>query len=116
MDWGRKWLVDFSARETQLVSFDRSGNTGAIHVKLDGPVEKKYYFKMYGLTFTSKVDWGSYIISIAKTASNKTGALIHSLNFLSSEVALYLYKSTYDHAWNTVVMSVLVLLVATWSC
>ena len=41
MDWGRKWLVDFSARETQLVSFDRSDNTGAIHVKLDGPVEKK---------------------------------------------------------------------------
>ena len=35
-----------------------------------------------------------YIISIAKTASKKIGALIHSMKFLSPEVALYLYKST----------------------
>ena len=46
------------------------------------------------LTFSSKLDWGSYIISIAKTASKKIGALIRSMRFLSPEVALYLYKST----------------------
>ena len=47
---------------------------------------------MLGLTFFSKLGWGSYIISIAK--------------FLSLEVALYLYKSTicpcteyYCHSW-----------------
>ena len=33
MDWGRKWLVDFNAGKTQLVSFDRSKNTGAIDLK-----------------------------------------------------------------------------------
>ena len=49
---------------------------------------------MLELTFSSKLDWGSYIISIAKTASKKIGALIHSVKFLSSEAALYLYKST----------------------
>ena len=49
---------------------------------------------MLGLTFFSKLDWGSYIVSIAKTASKKTGALIRSMKFLSPEVALYLYKST----------------------
>ena len=37
-DWGKKWLVDFSAGKTQLVSFDRSNNTGAIDVKMDGSV------------------------------------------------------------------------------
>ena len=36
----------------------------------------------------------SYIISIAKTASKKTGALIRSIKVLFPEVALYLYKST----------------------
>ena len=46
-----------------------------------------------GLTFSSKLDWGSYIINIAKTASKKIGALIHSMKLLSPEVALYLYKS-----------------------
>ena len=62
---------------------------------MDGSVlEEKSSFKMPGLTFSSKLDWGSYIISIAKTASKKIEALIHSMKFLSPEVALYLYKST----------------------
>ena len=49
---------------------------------------------MLGLTFFSKLDWGSYIVSIAKTVSKKIGALIGSMEFLSPEDALYLYKST----------------------
>ena len=49
---------------------------------------------MLGLTLSSKLDWGFYIISIAKIASKKIGALIRSMKFLSPEVALYLYKST----------------------
>ena len=64
VDWGRKWLVAFNAGKTQLVSFDRSINTGAIDVKMDGSVlEEKTSFKMLGLTFSSKLDWGSYIVS-----------------------------------------------------
>ena len=95
VDWDRKWLVDFNTGKTQLVSFDRSNNVGAIDVKMDGSVlEEKSSFKMLGLTFSSKLDWGSYIISIAKTASKKIGTLIHSMKFLSPEIALYLYKST----------------------
>ena len=49
---------------------------------------------MLGLTFSSTLDWGSYIISVAKTASKEIGALIRSMKFLSPEVALYLFKST----------------------
>ena len=45
-------------------------------------------------TFSSNLDWGSYIICVVKTASKKIGALIHFMKFLSPEVALYLYKST----------------------
>ena len=95
VDWGRKWLVDFNAGKTQLVSFDQSKNTGAIDVKMDGSIlEEKTSFKMLGLTCSSKLDWGSYIVSIAKTASKKIGVLIRSMKFLSPEVDLYLYKST----------------------
>ena len=94
MDWGKKWLVDFNAGKTQLVSFDRSNNNGSIDVKMDGSVlEEKSSFKMLGLTFCSKLDWGSYIIFIAKTASKKIGALICSVKFLSPEVLLYFYKT-----------------------
>ena len=49
---------------------------------------------MPGLTFSSKLDWGPYIIYIAKIASNKIGVLIHSMKLLSPEAAFYLYKST----------------------
>ena len=62
---------------------------------MDGSAfEEKSYFKMLGLTFSSKLDWGSYIISIVKTASKKIGALIRSMKFLSPEVVLYLYISS----------------------
>ena len=62
---------------------------------MDGSVlDEKSYFKMLGLTFYSKLDWGSYIVSIAKLTSKKIGALIRFIRFLSPEVALYLYKST----------------------
>ena len=49
--------------------------------------------KMLGLTFSSKLDWGFSIISIAKTASKKIRALIRSRKFLSPDVALYIYRS-----------------------
>ena len=84
-----------SAGKTHLVLFDGSNNNGSINVKMDGSVlEEKSSFKMLGLTFCSKLDWGSYIISIAKTASKKIGSLICSMKFLFPEVALYLYKFT----------------------
>ena len=49
---------------------------------------------MLELTFSSKLDWASYIVSIAKTASKKIEVLIRSMNFLSPEAAPCLYKST----------------------
>ena len=55
-------------------------------------LEEKQSFKKLGLTFPTKLGWGSYIISIAKTASKKIGALIDFMKFFSLEVALYLYK------------------------
>ena len=49
---------------------------------------------MLELNFSSKLDWVSYIISIAKSTSKKIGALIRSMKFIPPEVVLYLYKST----------------------
>ena len=95
VDWGRKSLVGFNAGKTQLVLLGKSNNTGAIDVKMDEYVlVEKSSFNMLELTFSSKLDWGCYIISIAKTASTKIGALIVSMKFSSPKVALYLYKST----------------------
>ena len=64
-------------------------------MKIDGFVhEEKLSFKTLGLTFSSKLDWGSYIIFIAKIAPKRIEALIFYMKFLSPEVALYRFKST----------------------
>ena len=74
-----------------MVSFDRSNSIGAIDMKMDGSVfEGKSSFKMLGLTFSSELDWGSYVISIADSVSKKIRALIRSMKFLSAEVAVSL--------------------------
>ena len=49
MDWGKKWLVDFNAGKTQLVSFDWSNSNGSIDVKMNESVlEEKSSVKMLG--------------------------------------------------------------------
>ena len=77
LDWGKKWLLDFSAGKTQLVSFDLSNNNCSIDVNIDESVlQEKSSFKMLRLTFSSKLDWDSYIISIGKSTFKKIGALM----------------------------------------
>ena len=72
MDWGKEWLVDFNARKTQLVSFDRSNNNGSIDVKMDGSfLEEKSSFKMLGLTLSSKSVWDSDISLLLKPLPRK---------------------------------------------
>ena len=62
---------------------------------MDGSaLEEKSSFKKLGLTFSSELDWGSYIISIAKTVSKKIEVLFRSMKFLSPEIALYLLDVT----------------------
>ena len=76
--------------------FDQSNKNGSIDVKMDGSVlEEKSSFTMLmlRLTFSAELDWGSYIIFIAKTASKKIGALMCFIKFRSPEVALYLSRT-----------------------
>ena len=86
---------------------DWSNNTGAIDLK-----KEKSSVKMLGLTVSSKLDWGSYIISIAK---------IHSRKVKSSFILwrFFLWRSVnlpYGLVWNNVFMSGLVLVAAAWEC
>ena len=69
---------------------------------------------MLGLAFSSKLDCGSYIITIAKTALETIGVLIRSMKFLSMMLLSDSKTLPYDRVLNTVVISGLVLLAATW--
>ena len=58
---------------------------------MDGSMRKKSSFEILALTFSSKLDWGSYMISFAKTASKKIRPLIRSMKFFSPEVGPFLH-------------------------
>ena len=104
MAWGRNWLVDFSAEKTQQILFDRSNNTGAIDVKMDGSfLKENSSFKMLGFTFSSKLDWISYIVYIAKTVSKKIEALIPSINFFLMRLLCISINLPYTWSYHTLV-------------
>lgn len=95
VEWGKKWLVSFNAAKTQCVPFTRSKNWADIDVKMQRTeLEKKESLKLLGLSFSSTLGWGAYIESIAKATSKKVGALIRSMNYLTPEIVLHLYKTT----------------------
>ena len=50
---------DFNFEKTQLVLFHQSSDNDSIDFKMDGSVLEEKSFKMLGLTFSSKFDWGS---------------------------------------------------------
>ena len=81
-------------------------------------LEEKSTFKILGLTYSSKLDWGSYTVSIAKTASKKIGVLIRATKFMFFLLRLLCISVNlpYSHVWNTVAVSGLLLLVAAWNC
>ena len=57
VDWGKKWLVDFNAGKTHHDLFDRSNNSGATDMKINGSfLEEKSSFEIAGLPFSSKMD------------------------------------------------------------
>ena len=117
MEWGKKCLVHFNAGKTQLVSFDQSKNTGPTDVKMDGSVlEEKSSFKMLGLTFSSILDWGSYISLLLKLHQRKLEPWFVLWSFFLPRLLCISINLSYGIAWNTVVMSGLVLLIATWNC
>ena len=47
VNWSRKWLNDFNARKTQLLSFDQSNNTVAMDVKWIGLFLRKNHLMRY---------------------------------------------------------------------
>ena len=64
--------------------------TGAIDMKMDGSVlDVKSSLKMVVLSFFSEMDWGTYIVSITKTACKKRGDFIRSMIFLSSKLGFF---------------------------
>ena len=65
-------LVDFDDGKNSIYLFNWPKSSVAIDVNMDGSVlEEKSSFKILGVSSSCKLDWGSYIVSIVKTAFKK---------------------------------------------
>ena len=102
LGWGRKWLVNFSARKTQLVSFDRLTTLLLLMWKWMGLFLKKNHC---WICWGWLLDWGSYMISNAKTASEKLELWFVLWSFFLLGLLCISINLPYAHVWNTVVTS-----------
>ena len=93
----------------------RSNNTGAINVKIDGSVLEE---KSISWGWLSLLNWiGALTLSLLlKVPPKKLEPWFVLWNFFPLRLLCISINLPYNHAWNTVVMSGLVLLVATWNC
>ena len=106
VDWGRKWLVDIIAGKTQLVSFDR-----LITLLL-------LLWKWMGFVSNLLPNWiGALILPLLlKLFPRKLEPWFVLWSFFLLRLLCISIHLLYGHAWITVVMSGLVILVATWNC
>ena len=98
---GHKWLVLFNAGKTQFFVFVQCSNFGAIYVKIDESVlERNFFLRSWDWSFSSKLDWCSYIGSIAKID------WFVIWNFFLLRLLFISLNLPYSLVWNTVVMCV----------
>ena len=65
-------LVNFDDGKNNICQFNWSKNSVAIDMKMDESIlEEKSSFKILRVSFSSKLDRGSYIVSIIRTAFKK---------------------------------------------
>ena len=114
LDWDRKWLPDFSAGKTQLVSFDRSNNCGAIDEKKDCSVlDEKLSFTILYLCL---VNWTAvFKFSLLTKLTLRNWSLIHSTKFLPRFCFIFTNLPSYC-AWDTITLPGLMHPIATWIC
>ena len=117
VNWLRKWLVDFNAGKTQLVLSDPYYTTDAIDVKIAGLLlRKNYLLRCWG--WVSLLNWiGALTLSLLlKLLQRKLELWFVLWSFFLVQLLFISIHLPYCYAWNTVVTSGLVPVVATENC
>ena len=106
----------FQCWEIQPVCFDKSNNTGALDVKMDGSVLEEKSLRNWG--WLCLLNWiRALVLSLLlKLPPRKLKPWFILWSFFLLRLLCISLNLPYGHVWNTVVMSGLVLLVTTWNC
>ena len=110
VDWGREWLVDFNAGKTQMWPVLLMWKWMRLFLR------KNHLLRCWGWLFL--LNWiGALTLSLLlKLPPRKLESWFALWSFFLLRFLCISVNLRYCHAWNTVVMSGLVLLVATWNC
>jgi len=93
-DWGKANLVTFNTTKTQACLF--SAKRSSFHPAptfRNEPVPLTDSLQLLGVELTSKINFGPYIESKAKTAAKKLGVLSKVRRYFTSEQLLRLYQA-----------------------
>ena len=101
VDLGRKWLVDFNARKTELVLFYRSNSTGAIVVKM-GLFLRKNLLRCWGLLSLLNWVWAFTLSLLLKLPQRKLEPWFVLWSFFLLRLLCISINLPCSHAWNTV--------------
>ena len=116
-DWSRKWLVDFNAGKTQLVLFGQYYNSGVLMRKCIGMfLRKNHTLRWYGCLYLLHWIMAFTLSHLPKLLSRKLKPGFVLWAFFLLRLICVSINLPYGLAWNTVVMSGLVLIAATWKC
>ena len=117
VDWGRKWFVDFNARKLNWFHLTGLITLVLLMWKWMGLFSRKdNLLRCWG--WLSLLKWiGALILSLLlKLPSRKLEFLFILWHFFLLRLLYNFINLLYSHARNTIVMSGLVLLAATWNC
>ena len=115
MDWDRKRLVDFNVEKLNLLHLTGLTLVLLMWKWMDLFLRKNHLSRCWSLL--SLPDWiGDLTLPLLLKLPSESCILICSMKFLSPNVVLYFSKSTIWPCMDTVAMSGLVFLVATWNC
>ena len=118
VDWVRKWLVDFIVGRTQLVFLTGLITPVPLMWKwMDLFIKKNHFFKMLGCCL-SLLNWvgALTLFLLLKLPARKLEPLFVLSSFFLLRLLCISINLPYVHAWDTVVMSGQMLLVALWNC
>ena len=110
------YLLEFKWYFPNMIvpNISSSKNKYLYSVKMDGSILDEKYCKILRASFSFKLHWMFYIVSVAKAISEKIWSLIYVRKFLSSAFVICLCKSAIRSCMDTDIISMLVSPIAIW--
>ena len=92
--WAEKWLVNFNAKKTQLMTISRkaSKDNNQVHF-LSECLKEEDSIKLLGVHITNTLDWGFHVDKIAKRAGQHLGIIRKAKKMLPAAALATLYKT-----------------------